>query len=115
MNLTGTPTAVPTWFACCQNSTPPQKDESTFVRDLPLPSIGRFFVMERKHAECLTTGYGIEASRISLLGTFDPKGRGEEIEDPMNQGSVAFDRCYTLIRDCINNYLDITTEIPKTA
>lgn len=113
-DCSATPTAIPTWFTCCQNNTPPQKDVSTFVRDLPISSINRFFVMERQHLECLVTDYGVSPERISLLGSFDPKRRGDEIEDPMNQGSVVFDRCYTLIRDCIIHYLDTTTEIPET-
>ncbi len=114
MDCSATPTAIPTWLTCCQNNTPPQKDVSTFVRELPMSSIYRFFVMERQHHECLVTHYGVSPERISFLGSFDPKRRGDEIEDPMNQGSVVFDRCYTLIRDCIIHYLDTTTEIPAT-
>ena len=70
--------------------------------------------MERQHLECLVADYGVSPERISLLDSFDPKRRGDEIEDPMNQGSVVFDRCYTLIRDCIIHYLDTTNEIPET-
>ena len=50
---------------------------------------------------------------VSLLGTFDPKSKEPEIEDPMNQGSVEFDRCYSRIRRCIMHYIDTTTEIPE--
>ena len=114
MDFTGTAPAIPTWATCCQNSTPPQKDGSTFVRDLPLQSIDRFFVMEHEHAATLTTEYGVPASRVTLLGTLDPKSKEPEIEDPMNQGSVEFDRCYSRIRRCILHYFDTTTEIPET-
>ena len=114
MDFTGTAPATLTWVTCCQNSTPPQKDGSTFVRDLPLQSIDRFFVMEHEHAATLTTEYGVPASRVTLLGTLDPKSKEPEIEDPMNQGSVEFDRCYSRIRRCILHYFDTTTEIPET-
>ena len=113
MDLTGTAPAVPTWVTCCQNSTPPQKNGSTFIRDLPLASIDLFFVMEHKHATTLVTAYGISPSRILLLGNFDLKSTNPEIDDPMNQGSVEFDRCYTRIRRCIMVYLDTATEIPN--
>jgi protein-tyrosine-phosphatase len=113
MDLTGTAPAIPTLVTCCQNSTPPQKDGSTFVRDLPLPTIDRFFVMEHEHVTALVTDYGVSPSRVSLLGIFDPKSKEPEIEDPMNQGSVEFDRCYSRIRRCIMHYFDTTTEIPE--
>ncbi len=114
MDFTGTAPNISTWVTCCQNSTPPQKDGSTFVRDLPLQSIDRFFVMEQWHARTLTSAYGIPASRVTLLGALDPKSTESAIEDPMNQGSVEFDRCYSRIRRCILHYLDTTTEIPET-
>ena len=60
----------------------------------------------------LATDYGIAPERISLLGSFDLKAGGDEIEDPINQDSVEFDRCYARLRDCIVHYLDTTTEIP---
>jgi len=113
MDLTGTAPAIPTLVTCCQNSTPPQKDGSTFVRDSPLPTIDRFFVMEHEHVTALVTDYGVSPLRVSLLGTFDPKSKEPEIEDPMNQGSVEFDRCYSRIRRCIMHYFDTTTEIPE--
>jgi protein-tyrosine-phosphatase len=113
MDFTGTPIVIPTWMTCCQNNTPPQKDYPTFVRDLPLLSIDRFFVMEKPHAAILIADYGISSSLISLLGSFDPKSEGDEIEDPMNQSSVKFERCYARIRRCIFHYFDITTEIPQ--
>ena len=114
MDFTGAPPTIQTWITCCQNSTPPQKDGSTFVRDLPLQSIDRFFVMEHDHAKTLMEDYGVPLSRIALLGTFDPKSKQPEIEDPMGQASVEFDRCYSRIRRCTLQYLDTTTEIPET-
>ncbi|CAN5388559.1 N/A [soil metagenome] len=112
MDLTGVPPAIPTWVTCCQNGTPPQKDASTFVRDLPHSLITRFFVMEETHSRVLVDDYDVPPSRVSLLGTFDPESQAAEIDDPINQGSVEFDRCYIRIRRCIRNYLDTTTEIP---
>ena len=44
--------------------------------------------------------------RISLLGTFDPRRRGAEIADPFGLGSLAYERSYQLIRDCVVGYLD---------
>ena len=114
MDFPDTPPVTQTWLTCCQNNTPLQKDRPTFVRDLPLSSIDRFLVMERQHFDCLVTEYGVPPSRISLLGSLDPKRRGDQLEDPINQGAVTFDRCYTLIRDCIEHYLDTTDEIPET-
>jgi len=112
MDFTGTAPPIATWVTCCQNNTPPMKDVATFVRDLPLSSIDTFFVMEHEHVTRLVFEYGISPFRVSLLGTFDPNSPDPEIEDPMNQGSVKFDRCYARIRRCITHYFDTTTEIP---
>lgn len=114
MDFTGTEPALPTWVTCCQNNTPPQNDGSTFVRDLPLQSIGRFFVMEHRHASTLITEYGVPASRVTLLGTLDPTSKEPEIEDPINRGSVEFERCYARIHRCVLHYFDTTPEIPGT-
>ena len=114
VDLTGTPPAIPAWFVCCQNNTPPQKDASTFVRDLPLEAIDRFFVMEREHVKILVEDHRVPSARVSLLGSFDPKSENDEIEDPINKGSIEFSRCYARIRRCIMHYLDTTTEIPAT-
>jgi hypothetical protein len=67
--------------------------------------------MEHDHAEVLTSEYGISSNRISLLGMFDPQHRGTEIEDPFSLGSLAYERSYKLIRDCIVGYLDTTDEL----
>ena len=50
MDFTGTAPAIPTWATCCQNSTPPQKDGSTFVQDPVGITAGqiRFEVQSRK-------------------------------------------------------------------
>jgi protein-tyrosine-phosphatase len=111
MDFTDTPPAVPTWITCCQNSTPPQKDGSTFVRNLPLDSIDRFLVMEREHANTLITEYNISPLRVSLLSEFDSDSKNTEIDDPMNLGPVEFERCYARIRKCILRYLDLTSEL----
>lgn len=114
MDLTGRTQVVPTWLTCCKNGTPPVKDGPTFVRDLPLSTIDRFFVMEREHARVLMTDYAVPFDRISSLGSFDPKKKGDEMEDPNGEGKVAFDLCYTRVRACLLSYLDTTNEIPGT-
>jgi protein-tyrosine phosphatase len=91
---------------CVKHNTPLVKDP-TWVRDLPLDSIDRFLVMEQHHADVLIRDFGVAPERVSLLGEFDPHGRGSEIADPFNRGSVVYDESYSQIRDCIVNYLDI--------
>jgi len=100
------PPLTETANTCLAHQTPPAKDTPTWVGQLPLDSIDRFLVMEHSHADVLTSEYGISPERISLLGTFDPNGRGVEIADPFGLGKVAYDRSYKLIRDCIHGYLD---------
>jgi len=100
------PPLTETANTCLAHQTPPAKDTPTWVGQLPLDSIDRFLVMEHSHADVLTSEYGISPERISLLGTFDPNGRGVEIADPFGLGKVAYDRSYKLIRDCILGYLE---------
>jgi protein-tyrosine-phosphatase len=105
------PQLVETSNTCWQHNTPPPENTPTWVRRLPLDSINRFLVMEQDHADVLTREFGISPNRISLLGTFDPHQRGDEIADPFSEGSYVYERCYQLIRDCIIGYLDTTDEL----
>jgi len=100
------PPLTETSNTCLAHQTPPAKETPTWVGQLPLDSIERFLVMEHSHADMLTREYGVSPERISLLGAFDPHGRGLEIADPFGLGKPAYDRSYKLIRDCVLGYLD---------
>ncbi len=67
--------------------------------------------MEQEHADALVYVHGISPERVSLLGEFDPKQRGEELGDPFAQGDAEYERSYLRIRDCIVGYLDTTDEL----
>jgi protein-tyrosine-phosphatase len=110
-DFSAAPPLVETSNTCWQHNTPPPENTPTWVRQLPLDSINRFLVMEQDHADVLTSEFGISPNRISLLGTFDPHQRGDEIDDPFSEGSLVYERCYQLIRDCIIGYLDTTDEL----
>jgi protein-tyrosine-phosphatase len=105
------PALVETSRTCLQHNTPPPKETPTWVGQLPFQSINRFLVMEHFHAEVLISEFGISPDRITLLGSFDPKRRGEEIADPFAQSSAVYERCYQLIRDCVVEYLETTDEL----
>jgi protein-tyrosine-phosphatase len=62
--------------------------------------------MEQLHADVLRYEHGVSQDRIRLLGEFDPRERGREIEDPFGQSNAVYQESYDLIRDCIVNYLD---------
>lgn len=100
-----------TTIVCTQHNTPPPKESPTFVLELPLDAIDRFLVMEQYHADVLESEFGVSPARISLLGTFDPQRRGEEIADPFGHSSRGYERSYKLIRDCVKGYLDTTNEL----
>jgi protein-tyrosine-phosphatase len=104
------PALTETSNTCLAHQTPPAKETPTWVGQLPLDSIEMFLVMELSHAAMLTSEFGISPERISLLGAFDPHGRGVEISDPFGLGKLAYDRSYKLIRDCILGYLGTTGE-----
>jgi hypothetical protein len=68
--------------------------------------------MEQAHAEALQDEFGIDSSRISLLGEFDPNHRGAEIDDPFfSYSEQVYRRCYELIRECIVAYLETAAEL----
>ena len=104
------PPLTDTSVTCLAHQTPVAKETPTWVGELPLDSIDRFLVMEHSHADILTSEFGISPERISLLGAFDPHGRGVEIADPFGLGKLAYDRSYKLIRDCVIGYLERTGE-----
>jgi protein-tyrosine-phosphatase len=111
LDFSDQPPLVETSMTCLQHSTPPPEKAPTWVRHLPLDSIKRFLVMEHDHADVLKSEFGISPERISLLGTFDPQRRGDEIADPFSLGSLVYERSYQLIRDCIVGYLDTTDDL----
>ncbi|HKO95829.1 MAG TPA: hypothetical protein VJU86_02475 [Pyrinomonadaceae bacterium] len=103
-----------TTATCASRQTPAPDKAPTWICELPLDSITRFLVMEQFHAHTLINGYGISPDRVSLLGDFDPKERGAEIDDPYAQSRTVYDECYDRIRDCIVNYLDTTNDLKET-
>jgi protein-tyrosine-phosphatase len=97
---------------CLYFKTVPPKPTPTWVGQLPLDSITRFLVMEQNHADALESQFGISADRIALLGSFDPKRRGAEIQDPyFSFSDEVYRSSYRLIRDCIIEYLDTADEL----
>lgn len=110
-DFTDLPPVPDTIRTCLMHNTPPPKEESTWARDLPLDSIDRFLVMEQHHADVLVYEFGVSPDRVTLLGEFDPRGRGREIADPIGQSGSVYEDCYTQIRDCIVNYLDSAEEL----
>jgi protein arginine phosphatase len=107
-DFTDLPPVNDTINTCLKHGTLVPKEESTWAGKLPLDSIDRFLVMERHHADALIEQFGVSADRVNLLGEFDPRDRGQEIADPIGQGTEVYDRCYRQIHDCIVNYLDGT-------
>lgn len=107
----GSPPISDTTATCASHDTPAPDEIATFVGDLPLDSITRFLVMEQMHADSLIENHGVDESRVSLLGEFDPKRRGHEIGDPFSMGRRVYDECYEQLYDCIVNYLNSTDEL----
>ena len=66
--------------------------------------------MENYHMDRLIHEFGVSPDRISLLGEFDPHGRGNEIDDPYGCGLPVYTRCYERLRDCLFNYLETLEE-----
>ena len=110
-DYTDLPPVDETVETCLKHHTPPAKEEATWVRDLPLDAIDRFLVMEEHHADVLIQRFGVSPERITLLGEFDPQGRGREIDDPIGQSSAVYEECYGQIRDCVVSYLDNAEEL----
>ena len=106
----GAPAIWETTNTCELNHTPAPEEIATWIGDLPLESINRFLVMEQLHADVLRYEHGVSQDRIRLLGEFDPRERGREIEDPFGQSNAVYQQQYDLIRDCIVNYLDSAEE-----
>jgi len=110
LDFSDQPQLEETSMTCRQHHTSAPAEAPTFVRQLPLESINRFLVMEHYHAEVLKREYGVAPDRISLLGSFDPKTRGQEIGDPFGRGEAAYTCSYRLIRDCVIQYLETTDD-----
>jgi protein-tyrosine-phosphatase len=108
------PPLMETSSTCLHYNTPPPKLRPTWVGELPLRTIDRFLVMEQAQADALQSEFGIPANKISLLGEFDPKHRGVEIDDPFFSYSEKIYRSsYELIRDCVVGYLDTADQLNR--
>ncbi len=108
------PPLAETTRTCLHYHTPAPKEVPTWVPELPLDSIDRFLVMEKRHAEALQNQFGVSADRISLLGTFDPKRRGVEIPDPFfSYDEAVYRSSYLVIRDCIVEYLETADDLGR--
>lgn len=106
------PPLVETSSTCLHYNTPPPKVRPTWAGELPLRSIDRFLVMEQVHANALQSEFGIPDNKISLLGEFDPKRRGTEIDDPFfSYSEKVYRSSYELIRDCVVGYLETADEL----
>ena len=115
LDFSDQPPLIETSRTCLHYHTPVPKQTPTWVAQLPLGDIDRFLVMEQNHAEALRDQFGISPERISLLGTFDPKLRGAEIDDPFfSYSEEVYRNCYRQIRDCIIEYLDTAAEVRLT-
>ena len=96
---------------CFYFKTPPPKLTPTWVAQLPLASIDRFLVMEQNHADALENLFRVPPDRITLLGSFDPKQRGAEIQDPFfSYSEEVYRKSYRLMRECIIEYLNTADE-----
>ncbi len=111
INFSDQPPLEKTLRTCLHFNTPAPKTTPTFVPNLPIDEISRFLVMEQHHADALTREFGIPPNRVSLLGAFDPRRRGDEISDPFfSYDEMVYRQSYELIRECIVSYLDTTEE-----
>ena len=112
LDFSDQPPLIETSTTCLHYHTPVPKQTPTWAAQLPLDSIDRFLVMEQRHADALRDQFGVSPDRVSLLGTFDPKRRGAEIEDPFfSYSEEVYRSSYRQIRDCIIGYLDTADEL----
>ena len=114
LDFSDQPALVETSRTCLHYHTPVPKETPTWVAQLPLGSIDRFLVMEQSHADALRDQFGVSPDRISLLGTFDPKRRGAEIDDPFfSYSEEVYRSSYRRIRDCLVAYLESADEVTR--
>ena len=95
---------------CERHHIPMPKLVATYIAKVDVSGATRIFAMEQMHMDYLVADPRLSPERIHLIGEFDPQQRGAEIEDPMGQDSVAFERCYERLRDCIVHYLETTQD-----
>ena len=115
LDFSDQPPLIETSRTCLHYDTPVPKQTPTWVPQLPIDSIDRFLVMEQRHADALRDQFGVSPDRISLLGTFDPEQRGEEIEDPFfSYSEEVYRSSYRRIRDCIVGYLETAAEVTRS-
>lgn len=102
----GTLVAENARLTCQKHQTWLPKFAATYIGNVDLNGVTRAFVMEKRHVPLLLRHSSLTEDQVSLLGEFDPRGRGAEIEDPMGEDIGAFERCYERLRDCIGHYLE---------
>ena len=102
-------------LTCARHDTPMIKVVSTPFSKVDLAGTARVLVMERTHAATLVAEASLPPEKVTLLGTFDPHQRGDEIDDPTGQEIAAFERCFARLQDCIVHYLDTTRDFTRVS
>ena len=97
-------------LTCDKRNTPMSKLISTHIASIEFSSATRVFVMEHRHLAIVIGDTAVSPERVTLLGQYDPRHRGPEIEDPIGKDIPAFEKCYDRLRDCIIHYLDTTDD-----
>jgi protein-tyrosine phosphatase len=108
LDMEGMQAAQYSQVACAQYATPLPKLESVYYKTVDLQRAVRVFGMEERHLFILARDAGVQDARLSLLGEFDPQGRGAQIKDPMGGTLEQHLACYRQLRDCIVHYLNTT-------
>jgi protein-tyrosine phosphatase len=111
LDMEGMQAAPYSQVACEQYATPLPKLESVYYKTVDLQSAVRVFGMEERHLIILERDAEVPAARLSLLGEFDPQGRGAQIRDPMGGTLEQHLACYRQLRDCIVHYLNTTHDL----
>ncbi len=106
MNMRGQPAAEHAQLVCTRARTPMPKVAAQQVNAHDVAWAEIIFVMDTFHQSELDRQFQEISNKVHLLGNFDPKRRGERIQDPVGRSLTEFQACYDRLRDCIRHYLD---------
>jgi protein-tyrosine-phosphatase len=109
MNMHGQPVSEHAQLICKRAGTPMPKSTAHQVHAHDVAWAEIIFVMDTFHQSELVRQFQELSTKIHLLGEFDPKGRGERIQDPVGRSLTEFQACYDRLRDCIRHYLDTSS------
>lgn len=106
LDMRGRSAAAEAGVVCERARTPLPKLHSRHLSAADIEWADVVLAMDPWQREQIAAKFSVKSEQhVLLLGAFDPRSRGDRIEDPVGCPTAAFEACYARLADCIDAFL----------